>query len=269
MVYISTTSEEKDWTEYNLIVPAVSVGNIGQLVADLIISTLSPALVGYFYCDSVLPIVGNDPFTEHTPTTTTLPCRLTTAVEVYECKASRVVIVQQRASCIKGRSREFVNELATWIKTCGFRQIFLLTSVFAHERRDSQLTETQLRCVLTEEAAKKGVQIPEGQLQLEHRSDDHHLRSEAMRPVVDPFLPGGGIATRFYAKCVEEQLSAVVLLIFCAEGDNVSDALALASSANAWLHLIHTEADQQSPMWKIPPSWKLLFGSQFDRTLFQ
>ena len=42
---------------------AVSVGNVGQLAADLIVSTLEMTSVGYIYDESILPVVGNNPYT--------------------------------------------------------------------------------------------------------------------------------------------------------------------------------------------------------------
>ncbi len=57
--------------------PSVSIGNVGQLAADLVISTLSMAKVGYLYDDSLLPVVGNDPFASEG----TGPCSLMTAAE--------------------------------------------------------------------------------------------------------------------------------------------------------------------------------------------
>ena len=58
--------------------PCVSVGNVGQLAADLIISTLCLERVGYLYDDSIVPVIGNDPFaTEDTAKV----CRLMTAAE--------------------------------------------------------------------------------------------------------------------------------------------------------------------------------------------
>lgn len=42
--------------------PAVSVGNVGQLAVDLIISTLQLPKVGHFHTDSLIPMVGNNPY---------------------------------------------------------------------------------------------------------------------------------------------------------------------------------------------------------------
>lgn len=43
----------------------MSIGNVGQLTTDLLISTLRPSKVGYLYTDCVVPVVGNNPFVEH------------------------------------------------------------------------------------------------------------------------------------------------------------------------------------------------------------
>ena len=42
--------------------PAVSIGNVGQLTIDLLIYNLDLKRVGYLYDSSILPLVGNDPF---------------------------------------------------------------------------------------------------------------------------------------------------------------------------------------------------------------
>lgn len=48
----------------NLFKPAVSVGNVGQLSTDLLIAALKPERIGYIYHESLLAVVGNDPYTD-------------------------------------------------------------------------------------------------------------------------------------------------------------------------------------------------------------
>lgn len=45
--------------------PAVSIGNVGQLAVDLVVSAVCPdgSSIGYLYDSCVLPVVGNDAFT--------------------------------------------------------------------------------------------------------------------------------------------------------------------------------------------------------------
>lgn len=44
--------------------PAVSIGNVGQLATDLVVSALAPSrhLIGNLHDASILPVVGNDAF---------------------------------------------------------------------------------------------------------------------------------------------------------------------------------------------------------------
>lgn len=44
----------------------MSVGNVGQLAADLLVATLRMQRVGWVSDHTVLPLVGNDAF-DHTP----------------------------------------------------------------------------------------------------------------------------------------------------------------------------------------------------------
>jgi len=40
----------------------VSVGNVGQLACDVLISSLNACQVGFLYDDSTVPVVGSEPF---------------------------------------------------------------------------------------------------------------------------------------------------------------------------------------------------------------
>ena len=44
----------------------MSIGNVGQLAVDLIVSSISPNChhIGYLYDSCILPVVGNDAFTQ-------------------------------------------------------------------------------------------------------------------------------------------------------------------------------------------------------------
>ncbi len=55
-----------DWSAYTFIFPSVSIGNIGQLAVDLLISSLSNTnKVGYAVTDMVQPIVAHDAFVQN------------------------------------------------------------------------------------------------------------------------------------------------------------------------------------------------------------
>jgi len=267
-MFVGVNKDEKDWTQFTVVIPAVSVGNVGQLAADLLIATLSPRLAGSYYCDSVLPVVGNDPFATHLQTESQ---QLATAVQVYESAEHRVVIVQQRAPCVRGKAGAYVDELLAWIQACRFKRVVMLTSMFAHERRDVQITGLQMRYLATSKASGDATHLKDaGFVPLESRPPmdfDPPASGGEREPI---FIPGGGIAKQFYLKCAAADVAAVVMLVFCAEGDNISDALVLASFSNSMLQLVPATppAGKDRCIWKIPSSWRLQFGSHIDRTLF-
>lgn len=59
MQYISET--QTSFQHYKLIVGLPSLGNVGQLGADILISTLGAKRVGYIHSKCILPLIGNDP----------------------------------------------------------------------------------------------------------------------------------------------------------------------------------------------------------------
>jgi len=260
-MYIAASSETKDWKQHTLIIPSVSVGNVGQLSADLLISTLSPTLVGYIHSKFVLPVVGKDAFSSDLGGRVS---QLATAVQVFECTAHKLVIVQQRAPCIKGRSALYVEELMQWIEQCQFKEVVILASMFAQERLDKQITGVQVRYISTHKGEKDRMT---DLIQLESRPTDPSVANGSSSSP-GPFIPGGGIAKQLYFKCSCANIAAVILLVFCSEGDNVYDALTLTSYVNTWLHLVPT-SDKIVDMWKIPASWRLLFGCLTDQILFR
>ena len=114
-------------------------------------------------------------------------------------------------------------------------------------RSDKQLTGTTLRYLATQ-----GVQLGENFVLLEQKESFPGLGpGEAPDQI---FLPGSGIAKKLLAMCQDMGLEGVVLSKFCEEGDNTRDGIELADYLNKWLGWV--EGDK----YKVPPSWKHLFG---------
>ncbi len=150
-------SEDCDWSDYTFIFPSVSIGNIGQLASDLLISSLSNThKAGYVITDMVHPIVGHDAFVQNS---TELSLSLERNFKfqthfanqnknilfslkflVYENKNLKLVILQQRAPIFKGKRNAFVQFLTEFIQKENFKESICLTSSNAYERLDSQLT---------------------------------------------------------------------------------------------------------------------------------
>ncbi|KAI0211933.1 Proteasome assembly chaperone 2 [Lamellibrachia satsuma] len=264
-----TDRATKDWSGYTLIVPSVSVGNVGQLTVDLIVSTLHMDRIGYLSTDAVYPVVGNDPFSTKGSSD---KCQLVTAIEVYECTDKKITVVQQRAPLVRGKRKQFVSELCHWIQTCNFTKVIIVTSSFSHERVDTQIAGTQLRFLLSPVLeTREGVTLRDHLhwLELEHRCpltgglQDGPSSEDSGQGEI--FLPGAGFAKDLFETLASADVCVALLMLFCSEGDNAMDAIQLATALNTWLSLISLKTKQS---WRIPPSWKLQYGSTFEQILY-
>lgn len=81
------------------------------------------------------------------------------------------------------------------------------------------------------------------------------------------------MAKMFFKDCCVENIPLAVLLTFCSEGDNIPDAINLASYLNQWLQLIPQTMDREHRPssrgpWILPSSWQLLFGSGVKSSIY-
>jgi proteasome assembly chaperone 2 len=250
-------SETCDWSEYTFIFPSVSIGNIGQLACDLLISSLSHTnKAGHVISDMVQPIVGHDAFVQSS-TDLSLSC------ELYENKGLKLVILQQRAPLFKGKRNAFVKFLSDFIKKEKFKESICLTSSNAYERLDSQLSGIQCRYLVSDPSLSTVEKTLDWKL-LEKRIDHNNNLNELKDDQLDSFIPGGGIAQKFHKMSKDENLNSHVLIVFAHEGNNIPEAIQLVNYMNEWKkYLTKSVATSQLP-WRIPISWKYLFGQSID-----
>nr|ACO13004.1 Proteasome assembly chaperone 2 [Lepeophtheirus salmonis] len=114
-----------------LVLPAlVSIGNVGQLAMDLLLSSIKPLKVGALYNDALVPIVGPDMVNNS----------LMTAAEVFV--KNKFVFLQLRSAIVKGYRKQWVHDIIDWVKRMGkFKEIICLSSIDAHERSDDQIKQ--------------------------------------------------------------------------------------------------------------------------------
>ncbi|XP_013368924.1 PREDICTED: proteasome assembly chaperone 2 isoform X2 [Chinchilla lanigera] len=254
-----------DLSGCTLLLPAVSVGNVGQLAIDLIISTLNMSKIGYFYTDCLVPMVGNNPYATAEENSTELSIN----TEVYSLPSRKLVALQLRSIFIKYKSSSFCEKLLSWVKSSSFARVIVLSSSHSYQRNDLQLRSTPFRYLLTpcmQDSAQNEIQSLNWQEMektpcIPEMSDsDYCVR-----------IPGGGITRTLYQESCSKEIPMAVLLKFVSEGDNIPDALGLVEYLNEWLQIIKPQSDDPTPStlpWKIPSSWKLLFGSGLPPALF-
>ncbi|XP_070575807.1 proteasome assembly chaperone 2-like [Ptychodera flava] len=274
-MYVKCCNSPSDFKGCTLILPAVSVGNVGQLAVDLLVATLNLERVGFIHDDCILPVCGNDAFLKTNET----QGKLVTSTEVYYCADQSLVVVQQRAPIVKGKQREFCRKLSDWIKTCQFDKVILLTSSYAHERIDSQIQGSPLRYVVTPTLQDKiGMLLQDDMKWCQFERRDPTWTKSLDKEEEDipdtakgVFIPGGGIAKKLFIQGCKDNLPIAVLSVFCAEGDNIPDTFTLISYLNQWLALLpnqSSDSEVPSSSWTIPSSWSLLFGSGVDKSIY-
>ncbi|CAB1350426.1 unnamed protein product, partial [Coregonus sp. 'balchen'] len=228
MMFVATECTQTSFKDFTLIMPAISVGNVGQLAVDLIVSTLNMCRVGYIHTD------------------------------LYSSPELRLAVLQIRTPIIQTKSKKFCKLMVSWIKASGFSRTVLLSSSHAYQRDDQQLLGSPLRYLQTPSMQKvTGDRLKE----MEWREME---TVSAFPGVTDSeqrlYIPGGGATKGLFTDSCAEDIPMAVVLIFCSEGDNIPDAFTLLNHLNTWLHLVDAPAQTQ-PKWRIPASWRLLFGS--------
>ncbi|XP_012260673.2 proteasome assembly chaperone 2 [Athalia rosae] len=239
--------EEVDLTGYTLVLPSVAVGNVGQLAVDLFISSLNARRIGYIWSSEFIPIFGPDPYDENSSD-------LCTALDVFCSPEKKVLLLQIRSPLIK-EPVIFFDELQNFIAEKNIAKVVILTSSYSHERRDHQIRTVPLRYLASQD------------IMLEHsekfnRLNWTYLESKAVEDGSSEVLeiPGGGFAKALYDALLKIKIPCIVLLRFCSEGDNVPDAVELASYLDQWLQLFSKDVSGNLIITK-PPSWKFLFGN--------
>jgi len=213
---------------------------VGQLCADLLITSLSATRVGYLRTHAVSPVVGMGAFEEGV---------LSTALEVYRASKYNITIVQQRAPVMQGMVRTFVGELMGWISQAGFMHTLLLSSADASCRNDLMLAG-QLHHVVNR------VEFP-----MHERFTALGIPSltENSRGEDEVFAPRRGFSRQLMEAAEEEAHPVGMLLSLCYEGDNVPQSQQLGAAVCCVLGL----AEQGVNKLVEPQSWKHIRGAPF------
>ncbi|KAL2537553.1 clast3-related [Forsythia ovata] len=263
-----------------LILPALSIGNVGQLAVDLLISSLKAEKIGYLDDPNILPCVGNDAYWPSPPGDLTLP------LEAYESSSSALTLVQQRSPVVKGMMVEYAKNLANFASSNGKKHVIILSSLdFGRwhtidvssglqvyylstsnidgtdedcERlgwnRLQEYNPSQRMWKYLNTLAEVGSTLEED-LPFEELGDEDYY----------PSLPFAALFSCFKAK----GLKVTCLLCYCSEGDNIPEGFHLAEAASKLMGLSQDEFHgNEAGRWIIPYSWKSVYGPPADISLF-
>lgn len=249
-----------------LVLPAVSMANVGQLACDLLLNqvyvsckeTLKADRIGCLRTRHVLPVAGCHALDSADP------AQVCTNVEVFRVHDKQVTVVQQRAPVLAGHVSAYVKELCAWINDVGFSRVIMLGGADASGRTDTQIMNREPRFVTT--SAVDVAQLEE-------------LASQSVRPLEEdpsntasngPQLLNAGLLNLMHRTCEDSGVAFIGLVLFCKEGVNISEGLAMAACANNLIQLITlpTASTEKSIRWKPPTSWSVLMGGVPDTKLY-
>ncbi|ORY23634.1 PAC2 family-domain-containing protein [Naematelia encephala] len=245
-----------------LIVPAVSLANLPQLAADLLITTLGLSRTGFIgRGETVIPLSGVGERGEI----------LTGGLEVYGREDSELVVIQQRSPTLKAKKDAHLSLLSDFITSNDFAFVLILASLDASDRDDESLQHAYV-------TAQSPEISPELYYSTYHRyiippnlsSSDKasltkrlpNLASRMTTPTAHqpypPFLPYAGLTRRILTTLQKDtdKVPHAALAYWCSEGDNRADAHALAAEVLE----VFTSAGDLKLELKEPKSWEGLFG---------
>ncbi|RVE50436.1 hypothetical protein evm_004973 [Chilo suppressalis] len=229
--------DDNDISGYTLIIPSVAVGNVGQLACDLLISSFDMVRIASVYSTAIIPVLGYDPYDLNSS-------KLSSSCEVYKCATRNLIVLQIRAPLVYRYAKPFLNEVVLKFKEKHVKDIVILTSSFAHEKK--YISTSPFRYVANELFSRKN-EIKRLNW-MEHEFHDNGLK-----------IYGGGFASLLFQTCSEHTLPCLVLYKYCSEGNNIPDAYEMVHYIANLLPLFSEKKDLMSQLVE-PVSWKLLFG---------
>ncbi|XP_049886182.1 proteasome assembly chaperone 2 [Pectinophora gossypiella] len=237
--------EDHDLNGYTLIIPSVAVGNVGQLACDLLISSLDMQKIASMYSPALIPVLGYDPYDLNSD-------NLSSCCEVYKCVSRNVAVLQLRAPLVYKYAREFLENLVKTYKEKQIKDIIILSSSFAHEKK--HILTSPFRYMTNDICSHKNGIVALNWM--EHESPDGTLK-----------IYGGGFATLLFEISSENGMPCLILYKYCSEGDNIPDAYDMINYLTDIVPLFKDKSDLLSQLVQ-PVSWKLLFGRPPPRDIY-
>ncbi|RSH85560.1 hypothetical protein EHS25_003699 [Saitozyma podzolica] len=239
-----------------LVLPAVSLANLPQLAADLLITSLNLVRVGWIgKGDTVVPFFGAGEDKDEV---------LTGGLEVYGRAEGEVFVVQQRSPTIKTQKDAHVELLREFITSNKLGYTLILTSLDAANQDDAQLL-TPHQHILPPSSASSASDGIAKRIESSLRPLQLHLSEQPISPPPSssssntpypPFLPSAGLTRRLLASLNDDPAKPAhaTITAWCVEGDNRGDARALADTALKVLGIDDVTVRE-------PSSWAGLFGA--------
>ncbi|KAG8979635.1 hypothetical protein FRB93_010008 [Tulasnella sp. JGI-2019a] len=235
-----------------LILPIVSTGNVAQLAVDLLISTFEFKRIGILDSRYLVPAVGGREDGEE---------GITTPIELYQKKGSKVLAIQQRSPAMKSHKAEFISSLLSFIESSQISLVIILSGMDLSNRPDAHMQATTYHFI----PERAGIPLPS--ILEELKTHVPSLAPSTITAGEIPGLPGSGLTRQILSSLPAFFPPTGLILEYALEGDNRDDARILAGAVARCLQKELGITGQEG--WREPSSWKEgLFGTTHDQTLF-
>ncbi|XP_058069194.1 uncharacterized protein LOC131218588 isoform X2 [Magnolia sinica] len=225
-----------------LVLPSLSIGNVGQLAIDLLISSIGADRIGYLDDPSVLPCVGNDAYRPVPEGNLALP------LEAYDSPSHALTLIQQRSPIIKGMMVEFAKNLACFAAAAGKKHVIVLSSLDSGRRQKIDLSSNMQIYYLSSsgmdgtdgdceklgwkrlpeyDPAQRRWKYLESLAEGNSMQEDFSFEDEVVDDDYYPSLPFAAL----FSCCKAKGLKVTCILCYCSEGDNIPDSFQLAEAA--------------------------------------
>lgn len=242
--------ENVDLDGFCLLLPSVSVGNIGQLAIDLLIyNTTSCRYLGRIDHPSLSPVIGWSPNADDDGSSE----HLMTPAEMFISEKNHLLIIQLHSQLLPRGRLSLLSDLLSWCVERGVTRVLQLASCHASTRTDP--SSRQLRAVTA-----AGGLVPPGCVTVQQVND---LVTDCK------VVPGSGFVADLQSLCEKRSLPFTCVMSSVYEGNNIPEAVVLANYA-----VSHLDIDLQKSShcglgkFQLPPTWKHLEGPSFDKALF-
>ncbi|KAF1319848.1 Proteasome assembly chaperone 2, partial [Globisporangium splendens] len=294
---------------HTVVLPAVSYANLGQLTLDLLINTLlqhGDKLVraayecyvnyghervgmnvfmwmnvqqvevkkaGHFVSENVPPIAGSAAFATQPRDALCLNLEGKRRIASGIIPSRKITIIQQRAAAFTGRANAFAQELVEWGVHHNVASFCVIAGTDDMLRHDPNMLSRPIRTI---QSGESKLANPEFIAQFAALStSDAAIEKGETSPNPWESVRGAGIAPLLCNKCQGHKLPFLALLMACAEGDNVPDAVAMTTHVANYLKLMPAQESVGDPRlmnarlpFAFPPSWNQLFGRGPDVSLY-
>ena len=209
-----------------LAVPAVAMGNVGQLAVDALIASLCvPPSPPSHRIDSdphLDPVVTLDPVFSRAVGIVGTP------LEVFDVDET-LSLLQIRSLVIAGHSKALAERIVGWAKEHGFSRLVIMTGASALALKDDEMFATRGTARLL--------------------SDLPELRDSRFPPCNEDQLEFSGLTKHILRAAKQASMEACALVRFVFEGDNFADGLAMA-------HDMITLLNREQVNIKEPAVWR-------------